>query len=1188
MIKFFSTLLLLAALAAPNIGMSQDFSNRGKDFWIAYAGHVDTTSSVMGLYLTSDVSTSGNVQVGTINIPFTITANQVTKLFIGPGPNGDAPNTFVHNKQSDAINPKAGIHVTSLKNIVVYAHIIRQQRSGATLVLPTPVLGKEYVIPSYQNLGSQTGSDFGYGQITIVAVQPNTTVEIVPKVIDKDGTHPANVPFQVTLNNVGDVYQLRSQRNRDFSGSTVKSVSLAGEGCKPIAVFSSTTWSAFDCNGSNGGDNLYQQLFPVKSWGKKFITAPFINKPYDIIRVFVTDPSTVVTKTESGTTTTLTNLISGSYYEHKTNNPTVIEASKPVSVVQYITSQTCGGGESDPEMILINPVEQTLKNITLFSAHKDYVPVNQTVVNSHYINIVIPTQFKNTLRIDNNPPASAFIDIPGSGYSYVQENVTVSSGRNPVHTVRADTGFTAIVYGFGSLESYGYNAGTNLKDLNQFVSVNNQYATVDFPAACKNAPFQISLTLPYQPTKIDWDFNGLYPAASLVSPTFTSTSVVNGITLYKYTLSQTLTGPPAAGTYPIRITVQNPTGDGCDGIQEIEHDLEIYEPPVADFAVTTNGCLSEAVLFADQSTNPSGRPIIHRHWKFDDGNSANDVTNVTHTYTNAGTYRVKYTLITDIGCKADSAEEVVVLSTPPVAGFAPAAPYCAGKNITFNNTSVGANIATWTWNFGDGSPAVIATTGASQPHRYTNSGPYTVTLKVETVSGCMSPVLSQDIVVNTNPVAKFDPPFICINDVLAPFNDGSSVTSGSVTGWEWNFGDDNSSPDNPNTSAAQNATHHYTAPGNYTAQLIAVSNTGCRDTVQKTVQVNGVEIDPRFSLENMAPDMFCSNKTITIKDNSTVDAGKIIKIEILWDAMNPNITTLDTDPAIGKIYTHNYQPFSMPNIQNVTVLYKVYTGITCVNMYIWDFNLKAVPLIPDEIPLPVCSNADPFQVPVPRLPIQGEGAYSGSFITPGGLFDPKASGPGSHIVTFTYNATNGCSASLDKTVFINPTPKADAGPDKVVLEGGKVTLSPIIINNIPVTYTWLPGDYLSNPNIAQPEVTSPPNDYRYKLTVRSDMGCESNDEVIVTLLKNPIIPNIFTPNGDGIHDRWEIAYLESYPGCVVQIYNRYGQMVHRIINYSTPWDGRINGKDAPVGTYYYIIDPKNGRKPITGFVDIIR
>jgi hypothetical protein len=47
-------------------------------------------------------------------------------------------------------------------------------------------------------------------------------------------------------------------------------------------------------------------------------------------------------------------------------------------------------------------------------------------------------------------------------------------------------------------------------------------------------------------------------------------------------------------------------------------------------------------------------------------------------------------------------------------------------------------------------------------------------------------------------------------------------------------------------------------------------------------------------------------------------------------------------------------------------------------------------------------------------------------------------------------------------------------------------------------------------------------------------------------------------------------------------------MVKRLINYDKPWDGQINGRDAPVGTYYYIIELKDTPRTYTGFVDIIR
>jgi len=94
--------------------------------------------------------------------------------------------------------------------------------------------------------------------------------------------------------------------------------------------------------------------------------------------------------------------------------------------------------------------------------------------------------------------------------------------------------------------------------------------------------------------------------------------------------------------------------------------------------------------------------------------------------------------------------------------------------------------------------------------------------------------------------------------------------------------------------------------------------------------------------------------------------------------------------------------------------------------------------------------------------------------------------------------------------------------------------------------------------------------------------------MFVKVLKLPTVPNIFSPNGDGVHDLWEIQYLSSYPGCTVDIFNRYGQPVFHSVGYNKPWDGTVNGKPVPVGTYYYIVEPKNGRQKMTGYVDVIR
>jgi gliding motility-associated-like protein len=85
-----------------------------------------------------------------------------------------------------------------------------------------------------------------------------------------------------------------------------------------------------------------------------------------------------------------------------------------------------------------------------------------------------------------------------------------------------------------------------------------------------------------------------------------------------------------------------------------------------------------------------------------------------------------------------------------------------------------------------------------------------------------------------------------------------------------------------------------------------------------------------------------------------------------------------------------------------------------------------------------------------------------------------------------------------------------------------------------------------------------------------------------------IIPNTFTPNGDGINDVWNIKSLIDFPECTVAIYTRYGSLIYRSRGYSKPWDGTYNSSQLPVGIYYYIIDLKNGQQQLSGYVTILR
>ena len=102
--------------------------------------------------------------------------------------------------------------------------------------------------------------------------------------------------------------------------------------------------------------------------------------------------------------------------------------------------------------------------------------------------------------------------------------------------------------------------------------------------------------------------------------------------------------------------------------------------------------------------------------------------------------------------------------------------------------------------------------------------------------------------------------------------------------------------------------------------------------------------------------------------------------------------------------------------------------------------------------------------------------------------------------------------------------------------------------------------------------------------------CESEKVPLKLILGEPNIqiPNTFSPNGDGINDSWQIQELSKYTGISVTIFNRNGQKIFSSTGYDKPFDGRWQGTDLPIGTYYYVIDLKGSCSSLKGGVTIIR
>ncbi len=227
-----------------------------------------------------------------------------------------------------------------------------------------------------------------------------------------------------------------------------------------------------------------------------------------------------------------------------------------------------------------------------------------------------------------------------------------------------------------------------------------------------------------------------------------------------------------------------------------------------------------------------------------------------------------------------------------------------------------------------------------------------------------------------------------------------------------------------------------------------------------------------------------------------------------------------------------------------------------------------------------------------KITLQASGSLYYSWTPVTGLSDPNIANPLASPLTsttYTVKVSNqfNCSAkdSVRITVLVKPT--ANAGPDKKITAGESTSLQGVAGGDVSAFF-WTPVQFISNSNILTP-VVSPLSDITYTLHVASGNGCgTATDDVFIRVFKKIVIPNAFSPNGDGINDTWFIEGLDSYPESETNVFNRYGQLVFHAAGYSRAWDGRFNGKSLPAGTYYYTIDRKNNFPLSSGWLLIIR
>ena len=715
-------------LLAGYTGICQDFSNKGKDFWVGYGYHQVMNAGNgqnMVLYFVTD-GLPGQLTNVTVTIPgvgysqsySNLAPNTVTTSL--PIPKAGVQDARLMTETSTPHNK--GIHIVADRPIVAYAHIYNQSVSGATILFPTNTLGKEYYSINYTNLSNTNNANSWF--YVVACDTGTTTVEIIPSA--NTLTHPAGVPFTVSLTQ-GEIYNFMgaltgggggSFTGVDLTGSKIRSIATASGACKRIGVFSGSGRISIHCNGAGGSsDNYMVQSFPKSAWGRKFLTAPTGGLPRNIFRVCVSDPATVVTLNGGP----MPYVLQGNFYYEipATASPMRIEADQPITVAQYITSYGgCGnptnGNNGDPEVIYLSPVEQNISKV-IWNATPNFA------IQQHYYTVVIPNTGTalSSFRLNGNPVgAGAFINHPQQpGYSYLTQSVV--AGQN---TIESDSGFNAIAYGMGNAESYGYNAGTNVRDLLQQVGVTSQYGIEQIPSVCIGSPFKFRISLPYMVDSMRWNLSALpgSPPNQLVTysnppvPTDAdSVRIINGKTVYWYSLPNYYTFN-TVGTYPVVVTAYASNAEGCGNEQEINFELEINNPPVADFAWVHNGCVDQPVQFNDQTT--SIKPTYRWWWDFGDpasgANNTANIANPVHQFSAPGTYTVRYSNITTPGCLSDTIQKTIVIHPLPVGNVSGDINVCLNgpsPNVIFTGT-VGTAPFTFTYNINNGAPQTATTT----------------------------------------------------------------------------------------------------------------------------------------------------------------------------------------------------------------------------------------------------------------------------------------------------------------------------------------------------------------------------------------------------------------------------------------------------------------------------------------------
>jgi gliding motility-associated-like protein len=639
-----------------------------------------------------------------------------------------------------------------------------------------------------------------------------------------------------------------------------------------------------------------------------------------------------------------------------------------------------------------------------------------------------------------------------------------------------------------------------------------------------------------------------------------TSSTLFGSTPYTYTWfdagsNQLGTGSPFSYTPGATTTVTVVATDqfGCTDAEPISLTVS---PPVTMASVDSASICSGSAVNIDLISNPTGATfswIAAPNANINgESTTAQSTATLNNTLTNTGTAleTVTYTVTPSLNGCTGTAQTVDVLVTPsPVMTNGNTASVCSGTPLNLNLISSPAG-ASLSWIASD-NPAVqgeslTAQTGGTIDNTLinTSSGVQTVTYTVTpTLNGCTGTPQVITVTVNTAPIYSGPTTGSVCSGNPANFALGS-IPAGATFNW---VATDNTQ-----------VTGESVNPQNTTtiSDLLGINGTNTETVIYTVVPSLGtcpgppqnisINVNPNPQVSISGDNEICFGESAVLSADADVTGTSF-----QWLPGNENTAQITVSPASNTTYT---------------VVGTTAAGCTSGNIT-FDLIVKPKPVASISGPTQACAGD--------TLTLTASSNINGSTFSwqPGG--DPATQLIVSPTEDITYGLVakaDGCSSDTAYlSIEVDPLPSLSAPDSAIICPGEQITLN-AVSDDPGAVFIWNAGEFTGSTY-----VLSPPESVEISVYAAGTI-CTSEVKIVVAeVLENcncqVTVPNIFTPNGDGVNDEFSVQDPQkcAFTEYKLLIYNRWGNAVWKAENVSEVWNGKSLFGNAPDGTYYYVL-----------------